>query len=606
MQFRSFYITFTSAAVILALHGCTSNSDTLLGEEVNKPKRLVKMQTPDAVKRDEILGATVRLEPTGNTPTQQIQHSHTAEESESALLSERITADLKSRPAESEFSSLTPIASVEQNVQLPQENRENYQTIATNPIILAANEPTSTFSIDVDSGSYANMRRFINSGTLPPADAIRVEELINYFSYQYERPTSNDIPFSINTEISPTPWNDNTHLVHIGLKGYEVDPKDRPAANLVFLIDVSGSMGDDNKLGLLKPAMGMLTNQLNENDSVSIVVYAGASGVVLEPTAGNDHMAINRAIEQLSAGGSTNGRAGIELAYDMAAKNFNEGSVNRVILATDGDFNVGISDVDKLKKLIEKKRDSGIALTTLGFGAGNYNDHLMEQLADVGNGAYAYIDNLNEARKVLADEVTSTLLTIAKDVKIQVEFNPAVVSEYRLIGYENRHLANEDFANDKIDAGDIGAGHTVTALYEVAFVGSGGERNTKTRYSKEVKNDKFANEIAELRLRYKAPQGSTSKLISQQLLVDDVRNDVAETSANFRFSAAVAALGQHLRDGKYLNDFNIKEVYELGLGARGEDQFGYRQEFVNLVRLVEQLDASQRAELSTQQGEPRG
>ncbi len=487
------------------------------------------------------------------------------------------------------------------------ENRENYAQISTNPIVVTSSEPTSTFSVDVDSGSYANVRRLLNRGALPPGDAVRVEEMINYFSYNYSVPSDTDTPFSITTELATSPWNEKTHLLHIGLKGYEVAPENRPAANLVFLIDVSGSMSAPNKLGLVKPAMKMLVNQLDEDDTVSIVVYAGASGAVLEPTAGDKKKEIARAIDSLQAGGSTNGRAGIELAYSLAAENFEKDAANRVILVTDGDFNVGLSDVDQLKKLIEKKRESGIALTTLGFGEGNYNDHLMEQLADVGNGAYAYIDTLNEARKVLSEEVSATLMTIAKDVKIQVEFNPALVSEYRLIGYENRHLANEDFANDKVDAGDIGAGHTVTALYEIALVGSGGERNTPKRYGASNTDDVNLDEIAELRLRYKAPQGDTSKLIAQQVLKNDVIDSVDETSSNFRFSAAVAALGQQLRDAKYLHQFDIEDSLKLATGARGTDEFGYRQEFLNLVRLAKELNAQpEHAEVFFQQKEPRG
>jgi len=491
-------------------------------------------------------------------------------------------------------SNLQPIFPLpkEQHVAIPEQNTENYDEIISNPVVLVDNQPTSTFSIDVDSGAYANTRRFINSGALPPADAVRVEELINYFSYNYDRPENTDTPFSINTEIAQTPWNEKTHLLHVGLK--------------VFLIDVSGSMSSANKLGLLKPAMGMLVNQLNENDTVSIAVYAGSSGTVLEPTPGNQTEKIMRAINSLMPGGSTNGRAGIELAYDLAAANFKEGAVNRVILATDGDFNVGTSNVDELKTLIEKKRKSGIALTTLGFGSGNYNDHLMEQLANVGNGAYAYIDTLNEARKVLSEEVSSTLLTIAKDVKIQIEFNPAVVSEYRLIGYENRVLANEDFANDKIDAGEIGAGHTVTALYEIALVGSGGARNSALRYGKTEAVDPNISEIAELRLRYKAPDGDTSRLISQQLMVADINDDLNSTTDDYRFSAAVAALGQHLRNGKYLEEYEMSAILELAKSARGDDNFGYRQEFLSLVRLAEQLGTSQNAQTWKEGLLPRG
>jgi len=470
------------------------------------------------------------------------------------------------------------------------ENTEKYQELSNNPVIRVADQSTSTFSIDVDTGAYSNIRRFLNTGQLPPFDAVRVEEMLNYFNYDYAAPDSTDKPFSIHTELASTPWNEHTRLLHIGLKGYSVDAEERPAANLVFLLDVSGSMNNDNKLGLLKSSLNMLSRDLTEKDRVSIVVYAGASGVVLEPTAGNNKRAISKALKKLEAGGSTNGAAGIELAYDMAEEAMTENSINRIILATDGDFNVGISDIEKLKKLIEQKRESGIALTTLGFGAGNYNDHLMEQLADVGNGNYAYIDTLNEARKVLSSELTSTLLTIAKDVKIQIEFNPTQVSEYRLLGYVNRKLANEDFSNDKVDAGEIGAGHTVTALYEIALVGEGGERHTASRYQKTETTNALGAEIAEVRLRYKMPDETISKLTTEQVLGDNVIDDLAETSENFRFSAAVAGFGQLLRQSKYLNDFDYQSAAALASEAKGADRFGYRSELVQLIDLASNLD----------------
>jgi len=492
-----------------------------------------------------------------------------------------------------------------------EKNTENYQAAATNPIIRVADESTSTFSIDVDTGAYSNMRRFLNAGQLPPTDAIRVEELLNYFSYNYQAPDSIETPFSIHTEIATTPWNNETRLLHIGLKGYNIDAEDRPPANLVFLLDVSGSMAANNKLGLLKSSLLMLSKELSEKDKVSIVVYAGASGTVLEPTDGNDYRAIERALNKLNAGGPTNGEAGIELAYSMAEQAMSNKSINRIVLATDGDFNVGVSDIDKLKQLIEDKRKSGIAVTTLGFGTGNYNDHLMEQLADVGNGNYAYIDTLSEARKVLSEELTSTLLTIAKDVKIQVEFNPAQVSEYRLLGYVNRHLANEDFANDKVDAGEIGAGHTVTALYEIAMVGENGDRHSPSRYqNNNMETDpanlenagelndgnpisgltgELRNEIAEVRLRFKQPDQNKSQLSSQIVLKHELIDDLDDTSDNFRFSAAVAGFGQLLKKNKYLEDFDFDDTAELAASAKGQDRFGYRAQFVSLVGLASSL-----------------
>ncbi len=479
------------------------------------------------------------------------------------------------------------------------ENTEKYQPQQNNPVVRVADQSTSTFSIDVDTGAYSNMRRMLNSGSLPPENAIRIEELLNYFNYDYEIPDNTTQPFSINTELSTNPWNDKTRLLHIGLKGYTIDASQRPPANLVFLIDVSGSMAERNKLGLLKSSITMLSKALSDQDSVSIVVYAGASGVVLEPTAGNESQTIARALSQLRAGGSTNGEAGIELAYAMAEKNQTENSINRIILATDGDFNVGISDIDKLKKLIERKRDTGIALTTLGFGSGNYNDHLMEQLANVGNGNYAYIDTLNEARKVLSEELSATLLTIAKDVKIQIEFNPAQVSEYRLLGYVNRALANEDFSNDSVDAGEIGAGHTVTALYEIALVGEGGERHSESRYQQNTLGDRLTGEIAEVRLRYKKPEESVSELVKKRINRENLNTDLRTTSDNYRFSAAVAGFAQLLRQSKYLDDFSYDDVTELATTAKGQDRFGYRSEFVQLVELANSLDQLRQVGLQT-------
>nr|MDJ0807165.1 von Willebrand factor type A domain-containing protein [Gammaproteobacteria bacterium] len=417
--------------------------------------------------------------------------------------------------------------------------------------------------------------------------AVRIEELINYFDYDYPTPKSGDQPFSLITEVSRAPWNPDSHLVHVGIKGVETAKDQRPAANLVFLIDVSGSMNSQDKLPLLKNAFKLLVKQLNEHDRVSLVVYAGASGVVLEPTKGSEQGKIFAALERLTAGGSTHGSAGIQLAYAMAEQDKIADGINRVILATDGDFNVGTVNHEQLIDLIEQQRQQGISLTTLGFGQGNYNDHLMEQLADKGNGNYAYIDTTNEAQKVLVEELAATLETIAKDVKIQIEWNPAVVAEYRLIGYENRVLAREDFNNDKVDAGDIGAGHSVTALYEVTLVTSKGQRLDPLRYGQNLspavgKRD----EIALLRLRYKAPEGETSKLIERVVKASAIEDDLAGTSDNFRFSAAVAGFGQLLRGGRYTENFDYAAVAELARGSRGKDNFGYRGEFLRLVQLA--------------------
>jgi len=470
--------------------------------------------------------------------------------------------------------------------------RENYQHLESQNIFRVASDPVSTFSIDVDTGAYSNMRRWLNQGQLPPEDAVRVEEFINYFSYDYPVPESQQVPFLVSTEIAPTPWNSDTRLLRIGIQGYNVPKAQLPASNLVFLIDVSGSMSSANKLPLLQQALTMLVGQLDARDSISMVVYAGASGVVLPPTHGNQKANILAALQQLQAGGSTNGAAGIRLAYQMAQQNFISNGVNRVILATDGDFNVGLASTEELIDLIQRKRKAGIALTTLGFGSGNYNDHLLEQLADEGNGNYAYIDRLSEAQKVLSEELSATLLTIAKDVKIQIEFNPAQVSEYRLIGYENRMLNEEDFSNDKVDAGEIGAGHRVTALYEISLTGSNGQRLPPRRYQQDTNtvehsDTPFSNELAHLRIRYKLPNESVSKLIQSPVMDSGIN---ARGTDSFNFAAAVAAFGQKLRGGTYLEDFDYDDIAKLASQSRGNDTHGYRGEFMQLVKLAGTLD----------------
>lgn len=465
--------------------------------------------------------------------------------------------------------------------------RERYAAIDTNPVRSAAEHPVSTFSIDVDTASYANVRRFLNGGTLPPADAVRVEEMINYFSYQYPAPNTRQQPFQLSTEMARTPWNPHSYLVRLGLKGYEVPSSQIPPANLVFLVDVSGSMFAPNRLPLVQAALRLLTQQLRPQDRVSLVTYAGATRVELAPTPGNQKEKILGAINRLSAGGSTNGGAGIQLAYEMARQGFIPGGINRVLIATDGDFNVGITSHQALIDLIKQARESGVSLTTLGFGMGNYNDKTLEQLANVGNGNHAYIDNLNEAHKVLVAQMAGTLHTIAKDVKIQIEFNSAVVAEYRLIGYENRLLKREDFNNDKVDAGDIGAGHHVTALYEVTFQGEPGRVDT-LRYGRQPPADARAYEFAWLKMRYKDPQSANSKLLEYPLHRSLARN-LAQTSDDFRFAAAVAAFGQILRGGDYTAEYHLAQVKELAKNARGKDEQGYRAEFVRLVELAQGL-----------------
>ena len=470
-------------------------------------------------------------------------------------------------------------------------NTERYQHLDENPVHRVTEQPVSTFSIDVDTGAYANVRRFLNDGQLPPQDAVRVEEMINYFDYQYVPPASRATPFRVATELSPAPWNSEALLLRIGIKGFEIAADERPAANLVFLIDVSGSMESPDKLPLLKNAFRLLTDQLTARDRVSMVVYAGNSGVVLEPTPGDQKHKIREAIDRLEAGGSTNGAAGIELAYRLAHEAQLKKGINRVVLATDGDFNVGVVNYEALLDMAERQRASGVALTTLGFGSGNYNDQLLERLADAGNGNYAYVDSLAEARKVLVSELSSTLFTIAKDVKIQVEFNPAEVQEYRLIGYENRMLAREDFNNDKVDAGEIGAGHRITALYEIMPAGARGRIDDLRYGAAQAGTDgrRVANgELANVRLRYKQPDADVSQLleypIGKQSLVP-----ADKASADLRFAASVAAFGQLLRGGKYLGNFNYADVTALANGALADDREGYRHEFVSLVKLADSL-----------------
>jgi Ca-activated chloride channel family protein len=470
-------------------------------------------------------------------------------------------------------------------------NTEEYSTIHENGFRKVLDNALSTFSIDVDAASYSNTRRFINNGQLPPKDAVRIEEMINYFGYDYENPTGKD-PFSINTEVARAPWNEKHLIAQIGLQGKKIELDNLPASNIVFLLDVSGSMSAPNKLPLLKSAFKMLANELRPQDKVSIVVYAGAAGMVLEPTDGNDKKKIMEALDRLQAGGSTAGGAGIELAYRTAKENFVKGGNNRVVLATDGDFNVGASSNASMERLIEEKRNEGIFLTVLGFGMGNYKDSKMEILADKGNGNYAYIDTMKEAKKVLVNEFGGTMFTIAKDVKIQVEFNPAVVQAYRLIGYENRLLNDEDFNDDKKDAGELGSGHTVTALYEIIPAG------VESEFVKDIdplkyqsNNDQFvagADELLTVKFRYKEPDGDTSKLITQV-----VENEIRKSSDNLDWSMAVAGFGMLLRDSEYKEDLTFADVLNLAKAAKGEDEFGYRAEFIELVDLASRMNERQ-------------
>lgn len=463
---------------------------------------------------------------------------------------------------------------------------ERYAEIAENPYLETARAPLSTFSIDVDTASYANVRRFLNQGQLPPKDAVRIEELINYFEYDYPSPVG-DVPFSVHTDVAVCPWNKKNKLVHIGLQGKKIALDDVPPSNLVFLIDVSGSMNSFDKLPLLKDSMRILVNQLTPKDRVAIVVYAGASGLVLPST--NNKGEILNALDDLNAGGSTNGGAGIQLAYRTAIDNFIQGGNNRVILATDGDFNVGLASDSELVNLIEQKRRSGVFLSVLGFGTGNYNDSMMEKLADKGNGNYAYIDTTDEARKALGQQAAGTLYTIAKDVKIQVEFNPAKVAGYRLIGYENRVMANRDFNDDRKDAGDIGAGHSVTALYEIVPAGQPLENDgIELKYSQyEPSDTRFGNEILTVKLRYKEPNENQSKLLTVGVLDND--KAIEDASENLRFASAVAQFGLLLRDSRFKGNASFANINNLARNSMGEDLRNYRSEFLELVGKARRL-----------------
>ena len=470
-----------------------------------------------------------------------------------------------------------------------EENTEKYQKTETNSVKSVGQEPVSTFSIDVDTGSYTNVRRFLNEGGLPPKDAVRVEEMVNYFDYQYPNPTSAH-PFSVNTETVDSPWQANAKVIRIGIKAKDIDSKQLPPVNLVFLVDISGSMSDQNKLPLVKKTLKLLTEQLRAQDQVTLITYADGEKMVLEPTLGSNKSKILAAIDTLQAGGATAGEQAIQMAYKSAQKSFVKNGINRILLATDGDFNVGITDFDTLKNMVAEKRKSGISLSTFGYGSGNYDEQLMEQLADAGDGNYSYIDNEKEAKKVLQRQLSSTLATVAQDVKIQVEFNPATVKEYRLIGYENRMLKNEDFNNDKVDAGDIGAGHTVTALYEIIPVGQKGWLSD-SRYANQPASEKNASEYAFVNLRYKQPGQSKSILLNQPVKVGSKALNQASTDT--RFALAVAAYGQQLRSPEYNGTMQWSDIIELAQSAQKPDAFGLRAEFIDLIKKAKKLSPNQ-------------
>jgi Ca-activated chloride channel family protein len=479
--------------------------------------------------------------------------------------------------------------------QPQEENRDRIETFKTNPVHETAQDPVSTFSIDVDTASYSFVRRSLKEGALPDPGTVRVEEMINYFPYDWKGPESASTPFNSTVTVMPTPWNDRTKLMHVAIKGFDVKPAEQPKANLVFLIDVSGSMDEPDKLPLLKSAFRLLVSKLKPNDTVSIVTYAGNAGTVLMPTKAAEKQKILAAIDNLEPGGSTAGEEGIREAYKLAQQSFVKDGVNRVMLATDGDFNVGQTDDDDLKRLIEQERKTGVFLSVFGFGHDNLNDQMMQTIAQNGNGTAAYIDTLAEAQKVLVDDASSTLFTIAKDVKIQVEFNPAMVSEYRLVGYETRALKREDFNNDRVDAGDIGSGHSVTAVYEITPKGSGGEQVDPLRYGQaKVDNGGVANadEYAFVKIRYKLPNEDVSKLITTPVTAANEVKSFDEAGVDQRFSVAVAAFGQKLRDEDQTANFGYDRIAEIANAARGADPFGYRAEFLSLVRLASSLDGN--------------
>lgn len=483
----------------------------------------------------------------------------------------------------------------------PSADREAYEDVDPNPIIAVSEEPVSTFSVDVDTASYAVARRYLNEGILPPRDAIRPEEIINYFDYAYALPDDLEAPFAATTTVTDTPWNPHTQLLHIGIQGFDIEPAERPQANLVFLMDVSGSMRSPDKLPLAIRSLRLLLGEMSEDDRVSIVVYAGAAGVVLEPTPMSERARIEAALNSLSAGGSTAGGEGLRLAYAMAERNFDPDAVNRVIMVTDGDFNVGVTQNERLEDFVARKRDTGIYLSVMGFGRGNYNDARMQTIAQAGNGTAGYIDTLQEARRLLVEEAGATLFPIANDVKIQVEFNPSRVAEYRLIGYETRALDRADFNNDEVDAGEIGSGHSVTAIYEIAAPDSEGRRLDPLRYGEPAANAGPSEELAFLRIRYKQPGADESQLI--EAAVTDAHARAFEDAPNdIRFAIAASGYAQLLRGDPYLNAFGFEDVVEMAHNAKGDDPFGYRAEFIQLARMADTA-AAQAALNASSEGE---
>ena len=514
--------------------------------------------------------------------------SYTAPAQEAAHVSKSQAMDAAYAGTARLRMAVMPSPPISAEIALPLQNTEQYGQISTNPVHAVAQQPVSTFSIDVDTGSYANSRRFLNNGRLPPVNAVRVEELINYFDYSYPLPQGR-APFAVHTDTVDSPWQPHAKIIKIGIKAQDLALKELPPANLVFLVDVSGSMNAPDKLPLVKQTLRLLTEQLRAQDKVTLITYASGEKLVLPPTSGSQKQSILRAINGLQAGGATAGEQAIQLAYQEAEKAHIKNGINRILLATDGDFNVGITDFDTLKGMVAEKRKAGISLTTLGFGTGNYNERLMEQLADAGDGNYSYIDNPNEAKKVLQRQLSSTLATVAQDVKIQVEFNPATVKEYRLVGYENRLLKQEDFNNDNVDAGDIGAGHSVTALYEIIPAGQPGWLGESRYQPAPPAATGKAGEYAHVNLRYKLPGKSNSILISQPVAAGS--KPLAQANADTRFAIAVAAYGQQLRGGQYNGKMSWNDIIRLARQADKPDPYGLRSEFIELAKIAQSLSA---------------
>ena len=514
--------------------------------------------------------------------------SYTAPAQEAAHASKSQAMDVAYTGTARVRMAVMPSPPVSAEIALPLQNTEQYGQISTNPVHAVAQQPVSTFSIDVDTGSYANSRRFLNNGRLPPVNAVRVEELINYFDYSYPLPQGR-APFAVHTDTVDSPWQPHAKIIKIGIKAQDLALKELPPANLVFLVDVSGSMNAPDKLPLVKQTLRLLTEQLRAQDKVTLITYASGEKLVLPPTSGSHKQSILRAINGLQAGGATAGEQAIQLAYQEAEKAHIKNGINRILLATDGDFNVGITDFDTLKGMVAEKRKADISLTTLGFGTGNYNERLMEQLADAGDGNYSYIDNPNEAKKVLQRQLSSTLATVAQDVKIQMEFNPATVKEYRLVGYENRLLKQEDFNNDNVDAGDIGAGHSVTALYEIIPAGQPGWLGESRYQPAPPAATGKAGEYAHVNLRYKLPGKSNSILISQPVAAGS--KPLAQADADTRFAIAVAAYGQQLRGGQYNGKMSWNDIIRLARQADKPDPYGLRSEFIELAKIAQSLSA---------------